>query len=488
MSHSAAAYTNGPNWSGKISRLSGDDLSSITDYVTGLPRSVRDHETNSLAFGPDGALYVNQGSQSAMGAPDNAWGDRSEELLSAAVLRLVPGQVTSPPLHAKTADGGSYDPFAVGAPLTIYASGVRNAYDLVWHRNGQLYVPVNGSAAGGSIPATPATLPSRCASRLDAEENGPWRGPATPAVASGAVQPDLLLSVKRHRYYGHPNPARCEYASLGGNPTFLTDPVEQSRYPFGVRPDRNWQPPVFNFGAHFSPNGVIEYRGAQWVARSTAPYWWCATAPATISSPCPWRRPTAGSPVSSRRFPASPIHRPARRHPDPQTGNLYVTELGAARITLVRPEEEGKPDVRVSPGVHAEDALVGQTEASDAVVTSTGSGPLSLTGLRITGDDAASFAVTPAGPLPLSIPAGATSKLRIAFSPTSAGVKTARLEITTDAASAPSSCAASVRRAPAARASRRCSGSSISSARASMSAIPIRRRRGSRSARESATR
>ena len=41
------------------------------------PRSVKDHETNSLAFGPDGALYLTQGANNAMGAADSTWGNRS---------------------------------------------------------------------------------------------------------------------------------------------------------------------------------------------------------------------------------------------------------------------------------------------------------------------------------------------------------------------------------------------------------------------------
>ncbi len=45
----------------------------------------------------------------------------------------------------RTEAGGSYDPYDPGAALTIYATGVRNAYDLLWHSNGRLYVPVNGS-------------------------------------------------------------------------------------------------------------------------------------------------------------------------------------------------------------------------------------------------------------------------------------------------------------------------------------------------------
>jgi glucose/arabinose dehydrogenase len=52
--------------------------------ITGLPRSVRDHMTNQLSFGPDGAIYFNQGANTAMGAPDNAWGLRSEHLLNGA--------------------------------------------------------------------------------------------------------------------------------------------------------------------------------------------------------------------------------------------------------------------------------------------------------------------------------------------------------------------------------------------------------------------
>ena len=36
---------------------------------------------------------------------------------------------------------------APDAPLTLYASGVRVGYDMLWHSNGSLYTAVNGSAA-----------------------------------------------------------------------------------------------------------------------------------------------------------------------------------------------------------------------------------------------------------------------------------------------------------------------------------------------------
>ena len=119
----------------KATRMS---LTTIYQYC-----SSKDHLTNSVAWGPDGALYFTQGSNSAMGAPDNAWANRLERQLNGAVLRLdtskLPGTL---PLDVKTVDGGgTYNPFATNAALTIFGSGVRNAYDLVWHSN----VPVCGS-------------------------------------------------------------------------------------------------------------------------------------------------------------------------------------------------------------------------------------------------------------------------------------------------------------------------------------------------------
>src|SRR5687768_17518157 len=102
-----------------------------------------------------------------MGAPDNAWGQRPERALSAAVLRVDVAAVGSSTVDVKTAEGGTYDPFAAGAPVTVYGSGIRNAWDLVWHSNGRLYVPANGSAAGGSTPASPAPLPAACGRRVD---------------------------------------------------------------------------------------------------------------------------------------------------------------------------------------------------------------------------------------------------------------------------------------------------------------------------------
>ena len=90
ISHQSGGLSNAPEWDGKISRISGANLQTEEVLITDLPRSIRDHLTNSIAFRPgeSNALYFNQGSNSAGGAPDGAWGNRPERLLSAATLKL----------------------------------------------------------------------------------------------------------------------------------------------------------------------------------------------------------------------------------------------------------------------------------------------------------------------------------------------------------------------------------------------------------------
>ncbi len=279
VSHTFAGFDNVNNrkpWSGKITRLSGPNLENVQDVVVGLPRSTKDHATNSVAFGPDGALYFNQGANTAMGAPDQTWQWQPERLLNAAILRLDTSMIASLPLNAKTEDGGTYNPFAANAPLTIYGRGVRNAYDLVWHSNGQLYAPANGSAAGGNIPRYDP-LPGTCETRpgggyagpkltatdaVNAEYLGPTSNPPedrTDGWRITTTQNDWLFRVVKDGYYGHPNPKRCEWILNGGN-TSSSGPAQVSQYPSGTPADPNYRGFSFDFGVSKSPNGAIEYK------------------------------------------------------------------------------------------------------------------------------------------------------------------------------------------------------------------------------------
>ena len=241
VSNNVLGSTNVPDFTGRISTLTGTGLTSKRDVIFGLPRACKDHETNSLAFGPDGWLYATQGSTSGYGAPDPAWCNRAESPLSAAVLRAnVNGDVRfSGTRTVDTNPTKGYNAFAANAPVTVYASGLRNAYDLVWHSNGNLYVGGNESAEGNT-PAGPNNVP--------------------PALTGLPAYTDFLARIVPGGYYGHPNPSRGQYVLNGGNPTAGTDPFEVTEYPVGVQPDPNWSASrLFDVGAHRSPDGLAEY-------------------------------------------------------------------------------------------------------------------------------------------------------------------------------------------------------------------------------------
>lgn len=263
VSHNAPVYVQpAPDFSGTVSRLivDVDDSTAFNataeEYLVHLPRSTKDHLSNSVAFGPDQHLYLSQGSMSAMGAPDPTWGNRPEHALSAAILRIDPNRTTLPiDVQTSLPDGGplpgSYDPKAAAAPVTVYGDGVRNGYDLVWHSNGHLYVGANGSAAGGRTPASPADFPT-----------------SVPALLNAPTQDDWLFDIVPGVYYGHPNPTRGHYVLNGGNPSAAEDFAEvisvgaNAGYPVGVMTDPAYDRNrvAWNFGRNRSPNGSIEYR------------------------------------------------------------------------------------------------------------------------------------------------------------------------------------------------------------------------------------
>jgi glucose/arabinose dehydrogenase len=274
-------------------------------------------------FGPDGALYFGQGSNTSFGAPDPIWGNRAQRAFSATILRLDVNRLPADlPLDVRTPDaGGAYDPLAPDAPLTVYARGVRQAWDLLWHSNGRLYAPINGSSAGGNTPA----------------------GPGAPALAAiPDAEPDVLLRVSPGRYYGHPNAALGHHVLNGGNPTAGPDPFEVPHYPVGTRPDPAWDPPVYDFGNHVSANGVIEYRNRTAFGGRLAG--WIIVCRYNAGSDLLALRPDV-SPAGAGDIRAAAVGitgftdllNPLDVTEDVRSGNLYVSEYGAQRLTLLRP-------------------------------------------------------------------------------------------------------------------------------------------------------
>ncbi|PSR52256.1 hypothetical protein AHMF7605_01320 [Adhaeribacter arboris] len=354
VSHSSGAFTNVPDWSGKISQINLNDPAHpvVTDYVINLPRSYKDHSTNSIDFGPDGALYFTQGSNSAMGAPDAAWGLRPERLLTAAVLRLDVNLLRQQilPLDAKTEEGGTYNPYSPNAPLTIYATGFRNAYDLVWHSNGELYVPTNGSAAGGNLP--------ELKSGTTWSNGQPYAGPDIPAITDVRdTQSDYLFRVTPGGYYGHPNFLRHEFILNGGNPTDGQDPGEvvwttngvKYGYPVGTPTEPNYRGWAYDFGTNKSPDGAIEYqsnafggklKGKLLVCRFSGGDDVIVLEPGIVNKDI--IKATEGIKIPGLRRPFS---NPLNIVEDLQTGNLYLSEYydgngdGKPRITLLRADQ-----------------------------------------------------------------------------------------------------------------------------------------------------
>jgi N-acetylneuraminic acid mutarotase len=455
VSHSAYAFNDAPDWSSKITRLSGSNLGTVQDYVVGLPRSIRDHMTNSLAFGPDGALYALQGSNTAMGAPDSAWGNRPERVLTAALLRIDTGAISAPPVDVQSGDGQTYNPFAAGAPVTVYASGIRNGFDMVWHSNGRLYVPGNGSASGGNTPATPSPLPSSCQTRIDNATNGAYTGPSVPGLTNVATtEDDWVFRVVKNGYYGHPDPARCEWVLNGGNPTSGTDPAQVPAYPVGTAPDRNYRGVAWDFGAHYSPDGALEYKsnafngalqGKILVTRYSAGDDIIALTPG--GSNLDITSANVGiTGLTGFTDPLDIVESPTG------DGNLYVSELGANKITLLRAAGggggggNGNLQLQNLDGVPYNDRLVfnrigsltsppsnGVHDKATVRLTNTGTSAVTISGLPISGP----WQLVSPPSLPATILAGGSLDLTVKFIATSGRVTNGTLTIQSNDPAAP---------------------------------------------------
>ena len=233
VAHSSGSVNSGLENSGIVSRLSGTDFLTIEDRITGLPRAIANHAVNNIHFGADGKLYIAVGGNTGAGAPNlsgSEFGDRPEQPLSAAILVAD--------VNAAGFQGDCATPIGqFGVPPTcdvaVYASGLRNAYDFVWHQNGSMYAPDNGLGVTGTYPPFPTP---------------PCTGLADPATNNPGTQQDLLYRVLPGQYYGHPNPYRDECVFKDGS--FQ-----------GVAPPPNYEPPLFDLGRNRSADGMIEYQG-----------------------------------------------------------------------------------------------------------------------------------------------------------------------------------------------------------------------------------
>ncbi|NJL13329.1 MAG: choice-of-anchor D domain-containing protein [Microscillaceae bacterium] len=436
-----------PNWDGNVARIrlsaTVNTVEENTLVIDNLPRSTRDHLTNSVRFGPEGALYIMQSGNNAMGKADAAWGNREETLLSAAVLRLdVSNLPANLPINALTPEGGgSYNPFAPGAPLTIYATGIRNGYDLLWHSNGALYVPANGSAAGGTTPTSNPASPNYLAPHPHYTYTGPTNIPSVSNVQP--TQNDWLFRVQPGGYYGHPNPYRAEYVLNRGD-IDVNDPAYN-----GIQPDPNYRGAAFDFGLNKSPNGVIEYqsssfngvlRGMVMVVRYSNQDDVIMLLPGGLNK-------DIVADYDGSDYGLGGLFNPIDLIEDTRNGNLYIAEFGSGEtesdghITLFRPAvppvSNGK--ITLSTSEIRDNTVSGQTGLPrNLSISNTGTGDLQITGFSIIGANNTEFVLLNTPTLPLTLAPGADTQIQVRFNPISTGLKLASLRIASNDAATPS--------------------------------------------------
>ena len=409
----------GQDFTGKVTRFSGANLENVQDVVTGLPRSTRDHLTNQPNFGPDGFLYLPQGANTAMGETDAAWGFRPERLLTSSILRIDLDAIGDGTVNVKTADGGTYNPFADDAPVTLYATGVRNAYDLVWHSNGSLYAPTNGSAAGGNTPASPQpTDPEFGDDRVDLDINGPFTGDFVPGLNSvSETQNDYLYKVEQGGYYGSPNPTRDEWVLNGGNPTAGDDgDIEVVDYPVGTQPDRNYRGFAFDFGLNQSPDGAIEYQSDVFdgfLQNSLIVTRWSGGDDLLVieldDNGDVIRSIEGISGFSNLDSPLDVIEGPG--------GTLYVSEFDDQTITLLRPVPVGGEARVDNRRVYFNAAAGESSDPRPMTIRNTGTENLVLDtfALGVTGADANLFEIVDAPTTVVSVAPGDTYDIMVQF-------------------------------------------------------------------------
>lgn len=228
----------GPSpYTGQISVLTGPSFSSPSAVITGLPVSNHDHGINGIVFDNNGDLLISVGSVTNAGVQAPGSGDLPESPLSAAVLkaRLSKPGFNGTITYVETVSGlpnddqrsGEIVDVVPGVDVEVHASGLRNAFGLVYTSKGRLYATDNGPNIGFGPAST---------------------GPHT--QSSDPYDDDELNLIEWGNYYGSPNRNRGRtderqnvyYAGVNGPPSI----------PNALFQMISWLPP--------SSDGIDEYR------------------------------------------------------------------------------------------------------------------------------------------------------------------------------------------------------------------------------------
>jgi glucose/arabinose dehydrogenase len=187
-------------YSGQVSLLEGSsNFATLKPLITGLPVSHFDHGINGMTFDNKGDLYIAIGGNTNAGII-NTGGGLPESPLTATVLKaeisklnfngkieyqlpstfVPPTGITFDPAQSQVF--GNLANVKAGVDVSIFATGLRNPYDVVWTTKGQVYATDNGPNGGFGDEST---------------------GANTQQPATGAQ--DELNLLTPGNYYGHPN-------------------------------------------------------------------------------------------------------------------------------------------------------------------------------------------------------------------------------------------------------------------------------------------
>ncbi|MGJ5628279.1 malectin domain-containing carbohydrate-binding protein [Nostoc sp. CALU 1950] len=236
-------------YSGEISILEGANFSQRKSLVSGLPVSNHDHGINALTFDNKGDLYINVGGNTNAGITNDNIGGVPESPFSAAILKAeiskssfngqIKYELPNPlPAGYEIPSGLTFNPadsqvfgdiakVKSGVDVSVYASGLRNAFGAAFTTQGLLYATENGYNATFGDISTSATT----------------QKPTTVGSA-----PDELNLIKAGEYYGHPNRNRGSSDNRQNTYYGLSDPSIPGVY---TAPLTTFTP---------STNGLDEYR------------------------------------------------------------------------------------------------------------------------------------------------------------------------------------------------------------------------------------
>jgi glucose/arabinose dehydrogenase len=298
---------------GKVTKISGPGYGTIEDVITGLPVGNSGHQANGLIFGPDGRLYVAQGSMTNAGVvnPGSGLFQREEVPTSGAMLVAD--------IHAAGYDGDiTYSPpniystsvVQTAGDVSVYASGLRNPYDMIFHSNGTFYNTDNGPNSGyGPSSVTCGT------------DNG-----------GDAQAADELNIIVADAYFGHPNRNR----GLAG------ETRECTYHPGTEASTADYTAPIGLLPA--SSNGIAEYTSSQFEGQMLGDLVYVSWVENTLHRV---ELNGSGQGVVADTTLASGFTNPLDIVVGPG-GIIYVADWGGNSVTYLKPDETPATNVTVT--------------------------------------------------------------------------------------------------------------------------------------------